>query len=276
MSIKKSTMLFLIVMSVIIPSICFANNLSDQNIIDIFNKRNIELKEEKNNLKMNFDSYKEQYKYALNIEDFNIDTENLQKIYQFINPDIVKGFKEKGTLKELISKDYNWHITSMNKNNEKKINIVLKKLEESKEWIAIGMSDVSEHRNIINVMDDNVIKYILKESEFDKVSNIQYIKSHMYRTTFFYFVSNHKEYVIPYGTRPDLTGLKNGKIYEVENAISILEKMFSNVNRATDFTGANTMHNTQKSNYIFFAIIAIIIFGALFKSKKLSTSKNKN
>ena len=60
--------------------------------------------------------------------------------------------------------------------------------------------------------------------DIQTVSQISYIDSPMYTsTTFMYIRSGEQEFLIPYGPRPDFTGLENGKLYPIEDAADILE-----------------------------------------------------
>jgi hypothetical protein len=78
-----------------------------------------------------------------------------------------------------------------------------------------------------------------------------------YHTSFVLCEIDNSEYLIPYGSRPDLTGLENGKLYTRKEVSQILSQTFGNGYSPNDNAGgpANVMHTL-----IPIALIASFVF----------------
>lgn len=145
-------------------------------------------------------------------------------VHLFEHPDFVSYYREHGRIDTNIQPDYRWNVPTSNGY------LVAVGQGSSGAWDKISMigTDFLPTEglpDISGVFDrEKLLKTIESCPEIQTVSQISYIDSPMYTsTTFIYIRSGEQEFLIPYGPRPDFTGLENGRLYPMEEAADILE-----------------------------------------------------
>ena len=145
-------------------------------------------------------------------------------VHLFEHPDFVSYYREHGRIDTNIQPDYRWNVPTSNGY------LVAVGQTSSGAWDKISMigTDFLPTEglpDISGVFDrEKLLKTIKSCPEIQTLSQISYIDSPMYTsTTFIYIRSGEQEFLIPYGPRPDFTGLENGKLYPMEDAADILE-----------------------------------------------------
>lgn len=145
-------------------------------------------------------------------------------VHLFEHPDFVSYYREHGRIDTNIQPDYRWNVPTSNGY------LVAVGQGSSGAWDKISMigTDFLPTEglpDISGVFDrEKLLKTIESCPEIQTVSQISYIDSPMYTsTTFIYIRSGEQEFLIPYGPRPDFTGLENGTLYPMEEVADILE-----------------------------------------------------
>jgi len=264
---KLFSIIFCLIFVLLLPIFCFAE---DSNVEKFVNNDQI----------LNSNEFNEVKKVAENSNDLiksdeQFDFKAAYKEYELINYDIVSEYKKGENIESLISDEFNWKIPTTDQNLA-----VIKKVDNKWEVVAIENKNSSDSKiksNIINKV--SVSKAIIKETS--NIKDLKYIKSEMYHTSFSYVkVENGKEFLIPYGSRPDLTGLENGKMYEASEVMDILYINFSidsgNNNGGIDSSSLKENNTLNYQVIILISIIALImIFSVSFilirKCKKNQT-----
>ena len=159
---------------------------------------------------------------ASHVGEFLVDS--TYPVHLFDHPDFVSYYREHGRIDTNIQPDYRWNVPTSNGY------LVAVGQSSSGAWDKIsmigtdflpteGLTDISgvfDKQKLVETMEDC--------PDIQTVSQISYIDSPMYTsTTFIYIRSGEQEFLIPYGPRPDFTGLENGKLYPIEDAADILE-----------------------------------------------------
>ncbi len=114
------------------------------------------------------------------------------------------------------------------------------------------------------------------------IDELKFFVSYPHHTTFAYFTEGGKEYLVPFGSRPDITGLENAKIYTPSEVISVLKDSFdtaeNNNNGETLYAGLADTSVSKQNKYLYVAAAAVILFaaasiGILFIKSKHSLKK---
>jgi len=266
---KACCCILIVILSVYCSEYCFASGLSTHKV-------SYSSEEELTEIEELLQISDEQLKNALqcinpsvdcNRFEFNMD--NLLKIYSFNNPDIVSAFHKTKTLKDAFSEDYIWSLSL----REEGINILFAQEETDGTWHIMGAND---SLNRLKAVSTNIVfstEDMRKRIPYQDIENLCYARSHMYHTDFVYFTHQQKEYVIPFGTRPDLTGLQNEQIYEVESAMDILEKQFGkfDLDKDNQLSGGGVKGSLIYSPILWFSslsLLAILVTYIVIKAKK--------
>ena len=88
-------------------------------------------------------------------------------------------------------------------------------------WLGSSFSGSQKHPGLVDI---SVVDNILSSEEYSEATGVIAFSDSMYMTSFVYFNLNDVEYLIPFSSRPDFTGLENGKVYKASDCISILSK----------------------------------------------------
>ena len=158
---------------------------------------------------------------TLGASDENLEIQKGYKVYWFKGHDIVRMYRQAGNVDALIDyEQYTWQIPTSTGNVATVIPSDVKG-----EWKVAGIAEFDDAVETASksVVDKDTLKCTISKQISD-VKDFKYVISHYYHTTFAYVKSGNQEYLIPYGSRPDLTGLENGKVYQPGSVMDILEE----------------------------------------------------
>lgn len=143
------------------------------------------------------------------------------KMYYSIVPDFLGRLSEGADISELVGKDYSWLIPGEN--------IIVKvKLDEEKVWQTVSYSiPYHDPDGIVksDVVEFDAVNAAVGGIDIGDPSEIKNILCVQSRVTFTYFICvmlDDETYVIPFGARPDFTGLENGALYSTDEARTII------------------------------------------------------
>ncbi len=131
------------------------------------------------------------------------------------------------------------------------------------EWEAIGYATYTQDSDTD----------IIDTSEFEqKLSTLQsknegvdidtaFFNIAAYKTSFAYISVGNKEYLIPYGSRPDFTGLENGKLYTVAEIADKLIDISAGNDTDSDKNagGFSSVSDNDSNNVVKYIIITVCI-----------------
>lgn len=145
------------------------------------------------------------------------------KRYYVTKDDFVYRLAVGEKITDMISSEYSWIIPGQN-------TIAQVDMNEEKEWHMTEYGEYSQeilNEGIVqkDIVDDNAVDSaigkILNETSA-KIENVICIGQTAYFTDFVCVVTSEKTYLIPFGARPDFTGLANGTLYTPKEAAKIL------------------------------------------------------
>lgn len=161
-------------------------------------------------------------------ESYDADTAKY-KIYKLSQPDMVVQLNNGKSVSDCLSTEYSWTVEAPGK--------LFVVVEEQGEWRVAGYQYLEDEQSKAGIIDTAVLErndIALNKSAQD--AEILFFEAPLYFTNFVYYTSNETEYLIPYGSRPDLTLLENGKVYTAKEVADILTESF-NLNELNDPNG---------------------------------------
>jgi hypothetical protein len=199
-------------------------------------------------------------------DDMVFDFDKAYKLYGFKEADIIALYRETGSIEEMVSDYYSWEFPTQN-------DAVVTMVYSGGKWefSHLRSPDKSDPDPALraDVIKEKAVYGLIKADRrlFDDVKDFKYVSSGMYFTTFAYIKSRDKEYLIPYGTRPDLTGLVNGRVYMPDEAINILTKTFNYENnhdgRLNGGGSGSASSPSTHSQGTSFLVAICVLFGIL-------------
>lgn len=196
--------------------------------------------------------------------------------YTLVYPDIAKSMEKDTKLKNLISENYCIVVPT-----EKGYVKYLKDTNGDITYVGdVVFNEKTKNTNIVNI---STVKNILGSAKYVDATDIIVLDVPMYQTSFVYFLANNVEYLIPFGSRPDLTGLENGKVYKATDCLAELSATWGNTsvdgNGLSNGNGGSVDSvvenpNIIKNSIIFGIISSLIIVGvvavnSIRKAKKI-------
>ena len=200
------------------------------------------------------------------------------KLYTINDPMFLSKLSDSKAVNKILQNDYEWIVPT-----DENTTIRVDKIDN--QWEVIGYSEAVE----TNTDRIDFKKVEAKTSVSSNIKNAELKKSVCfeipnYHTEFVYLSDSKNNYLIPFSSRPDLTGLNNGQLYTVEKAQKILESHFGTENVKPDENGGGAgvisqeqnTKNDNRSTYIIIAISLIVIVSLgflifrVFKKKKIS------
>jgi len=166
-----------------------------------------------------------------------LNLEGAYKVYGLLNPDIVDTYKKQASIRDVISDEYKWQVPTENFDL-----VTVRKAQTANTWELVGVVFNDETDSMRSKVVNKSSLHTAISSRVKEISNLQYIDCPMYFTTFAYLESGGQEYLIPYSTRPDLTGLENGKMYTASDTVAILYTNFGE--RVPDYNGGIAPRDT--------------------------------
>lgn len=193
------------------------------------------------------------------------DYDNAYKCFEFQDVNIISQFKKTQSFEALISDNYSWKIPTANE--------VYTIKENNNEWEIIGFNETGTGINAEKI-DFNFLKTAASKS-FKSNEKLDYkiVKSNKYHTTFIFIKSQNNEIIIASGSRPDLTGLENGRIYSANEAIQILSKSFNEEYRPYQDGGVGIKNSLFKPGFLIpltIVLIGLCVATVIFIKKRLT------
>jgi len=143
------------------------------------------------------------------------ETQKGYKLYTVSNPDIAESFATKTAISELMGSTYYWIVPT-------KQGGYIRLSQADGNWQVIGW----QHPSANGTSDGKLVNQETVKSALQgfltKITNLYCFEAAAYDTNFVYFQTGGTEYLIPFGSRPDFTGLENGKSYTRQEVQSIL------------------------------------------------------
>lgn len=155
----------------------------------------------------------------------NFDLKNAYWVNVFREPDFVKVYEKTGELSSLITDKNGYWVIPTDTGykayaGESGSGFAYEGLAYpmNPEAVALaGEKDITKRAILEEVLQQEGLENSVYDSCF--------VESGVYRTTFYYCKNNEgEELLIPYGSRPDFTGLVNGKVYRVPEVTEILQQ----------------------------------------------------
>lgn len=204
----------------------------------------------------------------LKYRDVDWQNETAYKLYQLTFADL-QNYNNIESITDYISSfNYQWRVVN---NSGETIHIA--KIEDT--WNVLGYSSPSDLSNkaeisfnkIQNVIDNNT----LSEQEEKSMILFEIPDCH---TSILMFTKNGDCIFVPFGSRPDLTGLSNEKQYSYQEIISTLQKNIDETNEPIDSNGGMLQKNQTNTKHLVIILPFVILL--LFVLLKLVSKRRKN
>lgn len=143
------------------------------------------------------------------------------KLYLLLTPDFINYLADGYTVEKLLTDEYVWIVPS---DSNKQVRVAKK----DSEWKVVGYSTPSALNSVTDMIQVAEARDLAQTiSANEALKKMQCFEAPMYHTNFVLLtLEDGYEQLIPYGSRPDLTGLENGKVYSVAEVCDILGKTF--------------------------------------------------
>ncbi len=223
----------------------------------------------------------------------NSENGSAYKIYEVTSVDFAEKLANNANIMELLPDNYSWIIPGKR--------TVAKVIFDDKEnnWRNAGYTELLPQENN-DIVQSNVVQFdkvnsaveniLLKETS--EITNIVCVNAVAYFTNFVCIALTDKTYLIPFGSRPDLTGLTNGVLYSPNEVDKILKQTLgvdldgvNNGGEMLNMVGGVGVNDTAKDKSVFpflliviipFVVIAVVIAVFLIGGKRLKhLHKNK-
>lgn len=202
------------------------------------------------------------------------------KLYTVSPDDFAHLSDEKDKVSKVTDGKYKWVIPD----GERVIKVGL----DGDKWKMLGYSTSSDNQEQAEIVQSQSVKAILSEkqnsveskvvSENDLTTEYVCFEVPQYHTYFVGAFSKNNYYVIPFGNRPDLTGLENGKQYSIEKANEILTAHFKENDSITAKGNGGGYNQNQNNNTVWIVLSVIIVLISfvliVFSRKKGNIKKN--
>lgn len=181
---------------------------------------------------------------------------NGYKLFSLNAPNFLESIGSSQSISDMVADDYVWVVDAQGK--------TIKVDNTDKSWSVIGYSEAKEGvvsvQRVSDYIDLTAVNSMLSSKSSDGGQSavaVLCFDAPMYHTSFVLCEIDNSEYLIPYGSRPDLTGLENGKLYTRKEVNQILSQTFGNGYSPNDNAGgpANVMRTL-----IPIALIASFVF----------------
>lgn len=145
------------------------------------------------------------------------------KRYDVTKPDFIYRLADGEKLADMISSEYRWMVPGHN-------SLAMVVLTEENKWHTIGygkyMQEILDEGIVQkDIVDDEAVNSAIEDivsKSSASIEDIICVSSVEYFTDFVCVITADKTYLIPFGGRPDFTGLTNGTAYSPDEATDIL------------------------------------------------------
>ncbi len=129
------------------------------------------------------------------------------------------------------------------------------------QWEAIGYATYTQDSDtdIIDTSEFEQKLSILQSKNEGVDIDTAFFNIAAYKTSFAYISAGENEYLIPYGSRPDFTGMENGKVYTVAQIASKLTALSegNDVNSDMNAGGFASASDADSNNNIKYVIVTV-------------------
>ena len=108
-------------------------------------------------------------------------------------------------------------------------------------------------------------------ADVNEVTELLCFEAAMYHTNFVYMKMADGEFLIPYGSRPDLTGLENGELYTPQEVSNTLAISFDGVYSTDENAGVATQEYRNDDLNGGAVALVVLVVGAVFLIRKQLT-----
>ncbi|MGN0601161.1 MAG: hypothetical protein ACI4I7_00465 [Oscillospiraceae bacterium] len=203
---------------------------------------------------------------------------NPYKLYSISDPDFLSEISDPTFAEQIIKTDYCWMVPTKDNN-------IIKVKKSNGQWEVLGYSitaDSSDEVDFIRFekIDSNITT--LTKSNKNELQNAICFEAPYYHTSFIYLSANGTQYLIPYGSRPDLTGLNNGKLYTTDEVEKILnstlptEKSSITADENGGLSSAEKGISDRTQILIFSACIFIVLILSIMTILYFKKRRNKS
>ncbi len=143
------------------------------------------------------------------------------KVFSLKDPELLPALQNGSDLSGLISDEYVWIVVTA-------ANQSIRAAQVDGEWEVLGYSTPPSETataNVVQLEPLNTELAALSASQ-TSIGRLVCFEAPMYHTDFVYMDASDGAFLVPFGSRPDLTGLENGKLYTPEEAGGILSASF--------------------------------------------------
>lgn len=183
---------------------------------------------------------------------------NPYKLYTITDPEFLSELNDSASFSELIGNTYSWIIPTKDNN-------IIKVKNNNDKWEVLGYStptDLTTSESDIIQFDKIDTKITTSaKNKSNPLEKAVCFEIPYYHTNFIYLSESNNHYLIPYSSRPDLTGLQNGKIYRITEVSKILNSTFP-VGTDNDKNGggiANQIENESNKTWTYITISCSVI-----------------
>lgn len=195
------------------------------------------------------------------------------KLFSLLSPDFLNSLRTEASIASLLSEEYVWVVSAQNK--------IVKVNDKDGKWSVIGytesgstLSSASVSSGMVNLSSVNTLLSARANDGEDVNGVVACFDAPMYHTSFVLCDVDDAEYLIPYGTRPDLTGLENGTYYSRQQVLDILSENFGvSYSGNSNAGGGSSQRQTQAILLISLGIATAMLcmsFLLLFLKKRKS------
>lgn len=187
------------------------------------------------------------------------------KMHTLDQIDLVAALQDGVSLSEIISDDYVWIVLTPD-------NEAIRVDEVDGKWTVLGYSTpASENATTDLIQIDTVNEEVSTLSaDTSEVAELLCFEATMYHTNFVYMKTADGEFLIPYGSRPDLTGLENGELYTPQEVNKILSVSFGGSYSANENAGVGTQSAGAMTAIADGGVVAlaVVVGSAIFLIRK--------
>lgn len=154
------------------------------------------------------------------------------KMFSLKDPKLLPALQNGSDLSGLISDEYVWIVVTA-------ANQSIRTAQVDGEWEVLGYSAPRSETAATNVVQPEALNTDLATLSASQASidRLVCFEAPMYHTNFVYMDTSDGAFLVPFGSRPDLTGLENGKLYTPEEVGGILSASFGGVQFETGNAG---------------------------------------
>lgn len=180
------------------------------------------------------------------------------KVFSLKQMDLVAELQAGTELADLISDDYVWVVSTPS-------NATIRVAEVDGEWDVLGYSIPVSENTVTDLiqMDSLNTEIAILSTDQNTVASLLCFEAPMYHTNFVYMETENGEFLIPYGSRPDLTGLENGALYTPQEVSNILTHSFDGVYSENENAGAGSLGSDGNTGILFGSVVLIIVTGVV-------------